>query len=100
IEATQKQIATVKQRGLRTQAMEDGGELHRDIATTDHQHTLRQLFEVERLVGSNGMLGAGNVRLLRPASGGDQDMPGAIALPIDLNMLATYQTRMPLQELD
>ncbi len=27
-------------------------------------------------------------------------MPGAIALPIDLNMLATYQTRMPLQELD
>ncbi len=39
IEAAHEQLAAIQQLGLGAAAMEDGGELHGDVATADDQHT-------------------------------------------------------------
>ncbi|MNT39347.1 hypothetical protein D3C72_1755860 [compost metagenome] len=53
VKTAQKQVATVQQRSFRPQALEDASKLDGDIAATDHQHTLGQVLEEERLVGTD-----------------------------------------------
>ena len=42
VEAAQKLLAAMQERDLAAEAVEDAGELHRDIAAADHQDALRQ----------------------------------------------------------
>ena len=73
VEAAQDLLAAVDQRRLDAEAVEDAGELDGDVAAADDQDRGRQLLQMERLVGGDGVLGAGQVRLHRMAAGGDQD---------------------------
>src|SRR5690606_28583583 len=98
IEAAQEEVAAIQQRGIGPQAMEDGGEFDGDVATTHHQDTLGQLLQVEGLVGTDGMFDARDVRQLRPAARGDQDMARAVAAPIHLDTRAAQQACMAFQQ--
>ncbi|MNX52158.1 hypothetical protein D3C86_828340 [compost metagenome] len=98
VKAAQEQFAAIQQRGLGTQAMEDPGELDRNVATAHHQHPLGQLFEEERLVGTDGMLVPRNLRNLRPAAGSDQDVFGAKALAIDLDLMRVDDLRVTFMQ--
>ncbi|MCY1425896.1 hypothetical protein D9M71_417020 [compost metagenome] len=98
VEAAQEQVAAIQQGGLRAQTMEDRGEFHGDVAAADHQHAARQLFEEECLVGADRMFLAGDVRNLRPAAGGDEDVGGAEALAIDLYRVRIANARMAFQQ--
>ena len=80
VEAAQDARAAIDQRwSLRAEAVEDGGELERDVAAADHQRARRQRrrgedasFEVI------AQLGAWNRGHHRPAAGSDQDMLAAV----------------------
>ncbi|MCY1174121.1 hypothetical protein D9M73_143100 [compost metagenome] len=98
VEAAQEQVAAIQQGGLRTKAMEDRGEFHGDVAAADHQHAAWQLFEEERLVGADRVFLAGDVRNLRPAAGGDEDVGGAEALAIDLHRVRVANARVAFQQ--
>ena len=76
VEAAQDLGAAVEERGLDAEAVEDAGELHGDVAAADDQDRLRQLSQVERLVGGDGVPGAGHVGHDGTAAGGDQDVAG------------------------
>ena len=78
--------------------MEDARELNGDITTTHYQHALGQLFKEERLVRANGVLAPWNLRDLRPAAGGDQDVPGSEALTVDLHLMGIDQACMPFMQ--
>ena len=58
VEAAQDVLAAIDQRHLRAEAVEDAGELDRDIAAALHQDALRQLLEVEGLVRGDHVLDA------------------------------------------
>ena len=83
VEAAQDVGAAVHQGGVDAQAVEDAGELDGDVAAADDDDPLRQLRQVEGLVGGDGVLDAGQV-LGRPgaAAGGDQDLVGGEDAPI------------------
>ena len=74
IEAAQHLFAPVQLRDLRAHAIEDGGELAGDVATTDDEKALREGFQIEHLVGGDHMLAAHEVRHEGRAAGGDQDV--------------------------
>ncbi|MNZ91902.1 hypothetical protein D3C78_1109060 [compost metagenome] len=98
VEAAQEQVAAVQQRGLGAQALEDPGKLHGDITAADHQHALGQILEVERLVGADRQLLARNVRDLRPAASGNEDVLGAVALAIDFHLMGPRQFGVPFEQ--
>jgi hypothetical protein len=56
------------------------GELERNIAAADQQHTLREMLEVEELVAGHGVLAAGEGKPDRLRAGGDHDMARAQAV--------------------
>ncbi|MCY1359340.1 hypothetical protein D9M69_459050 [compost metagenome] len=100
VEPAQEQFAAVKLRGLGTQAMENGSELDGDVAATHHQYTLGQTLEEEGFVGADGELAAGDVGNLRPAAGGDQDVPGCAALAGDFHRVRVDQPGVAFQQGD
>jgi len=59
IEAAQQRRAAIEEMSLGAETVEDAGELQRDIAAAHHRDALRQMRQVERLVGGDGMLDAG-----------------------------------------
>ena len=74
VEAAQQLRTAIDQRRLHAQAVEDRGELDRDIAAAHHDHRLGQAFKVERLVRSDRKVAARDVGHLGPGAGGDQDV--------------------------
>ena len=73
IESTQNVVAAINQRHVAAVAGEDAGEFERDVAAALHHHALRQLRQMERFVGRDHVLDAGNLRpMVGPAAGGDQ----------------------------
>ena len=58
VEAAQDLVAAIDQRHFAAQAMEDVGELDRDIAAAGDHDAVRQLVEMEGLVGGDGVFGA------------------------------------------
>ena len=100
VEAAQEQVAAIQQRGLCAEAVEDGGELDRDITTAHHQHTLGQRFQEEGFVGADGVLAAGNIRNLRPATGGDENALGTVTLAVDFDSVGVDDARMALEQAD
>lgn len=55
---------TDHQVGLRAQRMEDTGQLHSNIASSDNRDPLRLLFDVEETVRIDTVRGSGNVLVL------------------------------------
>ncbi|MNN26122.1 hypothetical protein D3C81_1396210 [compost metagenome] len=100
VEAAQEALAAVQQRGLRAQTVEDRGELDGDIAAADHQYALGQLLEIEGFVGGDRQLAPGDLRHLRPAADSDQDVLGAVALAVHLDLMGAKNARMPFQQGD
>src|SRR5207237_9828619 len=67
----------IRQCGFHAQPVEDAGEFHGDVAAADNHDALGELGQVDRLVGGDRMLGAGQARRQgRPAAGGDEDLVG------------------------
>ncbi len=77
VEARQHLAAAIDDRRVDAEAGENAGELDRDIAAAADQDLLRQLLQVERLVGGDAVLVAfeRGVRV-GPSAGGDQDVLG------------------------
>lgn len=98
VEAAQEQVATVEQDGLGAEPVEDRGELDGDVAAADHQHAARQALEEERFVGGDRVFLAGNVRHLRPATGGDENVLGAEALAVHLDAVRIEQTGVTFEQ--
>src|SRR5690606_30721058 len=99
IEAAQEQITAIQQAGLATQAMENRGELHGDIAAADYQHAAWLLRKMEHLVGVGGMFDTRDVRALRPAAHGNQDVLGAVAYAGHVDMVGIDQPCVPFEQL-
>ncbi len=74
VEAAQDLLAPVELGDLCAQAVEDGGELAGNVATAHHHQPLWKRFEVEDLVGGDHVLASHEVRHVRRAAGGDQDV--------------------------
>ena len=62
VEAVEQLLAADQFDDLGPEAIEDPGELDRDIAATHNDDAARQLRKIERLVGRNHMVDAGDVR--------------------------------------
>src|SRR3546814_9706680 len=56
VEAAQDLRAAVDQRDLAAEAVEDTGEFDRDVAAARNHYALRQLLQVEGVVGGDAML--------------------------------------------
>ncbi len=100
IEAAQEQVATVQQRGVGPQALEDARELDGNVATAHHQHPTWQAFEVEGFVGGDRQFLARDVRDLRPATGRDEDVLRGVALAFHLHFIGAGQACVALQQGD
>src|SRR5690606_35984832 len=83
------------------QAVEDAGELDGDVAAAGDDDPLRQLGDMERLVGGDGVLDPGQVlRHPGPAAGGDQDLVGRdLAAPLDLDRVAVHEAGLAVHQL-
>ncbi len=99
IEAAQEAPAAIGERGIDVQAVEDGRELHGDIAAADHHDAPRQALEMERLVRGDGMLASRNGRHLRPRARGDEDVLRGNAAPVDLDRMRVHHRRAAAQNL-
>ena len=104
VEAAQEELAAVDQGDLAPEPGQDAGELDADVAAADHREALRQTLQVEGLVRGDGVLDAGDLRPVGPASGRHQDVLGADLAPhpvaeINLHPLHIDQTRPTLEEL-
>ena len=91
VEARQDLAAAIDQRRLDAEAVEDVGELDRDVAAAGNDDRLRQDGQVERLVGEDAVLVAGQRRMrVGPAAGGDQDLVGGdgAVLALDADRVA------------
>ena len=75
VETAQHLLAAVQLGHLRAQAVEDRRELAGDVAAADHQQPAREGLEVEHLFEVTTMFAPGKIRNVRPAAGGDQDVP-------------------------
>src|SRR5437762_277174 len=87
VEAAQQPAAAVRERGGHSHAVEDRGELHRDVPAADHQRARGQLLEVEGLVRRDGELGSGDLRQARPGAGRHQDVPGGAGAAVHLDFI-------------
>ncbi len=77
VETAEDLLAAIDQRGVDTQTMEDVGELHGNVAAAFDHDRLRELLEIESLVGIDAMFVAGQRWMsCRPATGCDQDLVG------------------------
>src|SRR6185436_12451439 len=100
VEAAQQALAAVGELRLHAKTVEARGELERDVAAADHHRALRQPLEVEGLVGSDGVLEAGQRRLVWPAAGSDEDMPSGDGFSVDRNRVRIHHLRATVQDLD
>ncbi len=82
-------LAALDQRHLAAKRAEHAGEFDSNVAAALHQHAARQGFQMERLVGRDGQLAAGNLRpQRRPRAGGDEDVPGRHHLSVERSRTA------------
>ena len=66
VEAAQQALAAVGERGLHAQAVEDRGELERNVAAADDERARRQPRKVKGLVRADGVLASRDLRQHRP----------------------------------
>ena len=80
VEAAQDLFASVELGHLCAQAGEDGSELAGDITAAHHQQAIRERLDVKDVVGGDGVFAAHEMRYMRRATGGDQDVLGGEGL--------------------
>ncbi len=102
VEAAQNIGAAIDQGRIDAQPGEDAGELHRDIAAAHHADAFGQAFQVERLVGRDGVFDARH--LLghdRPPARGDQHLVGGdgLALANQFDGVGVQQPRLGVHQL-
>ncbi|MCH9019225.1 MAG: DUF1549 domain-containing protein [Proteobacteria bacterium] len=100
VEAAQEQGPAIELRDPRAEAVEDTGELDRDIAAADDDHAFGQRIEEERLVRGDRVLGPGELGHHRPAAGGDEDVPGAMAVVADRDRMGVGEPRVVVDDRD
>jgi hypothetical protein len=98
VEAAQHLGAAVKQRHPAAEPVEDRRELAGDVAAADHQQPARERLEVEHLVRGQRQFLAGEVRPMRCATGGDEDVLGADALAADVDRVRIGKPRAAAQQ--
>ena len=99
IELAQQLLATIDQRGVHTQAIENGGEFHRDIPTTDHHRTTRQLRQRKGFVGGDRQICTRKIRSRWPAAGGQQNVARRDATACHLHAMRSAERGTALQYL-
>ena len=87
VEPAQRQRLAVDQMRLGAQPGENAGEFDRDIAAADDGDALGHFVQIERVVGDDAELGAGNVGPVGMAAGGDDDALGGDALAADIERM-------------
>ncbi len=100
VEAVEQLLAPDQLDDLDAKAVEDAGELDRDIAAADDHDATRQLRQVERLVRRDHVLDAGNVWHRRMASGGEQDVVGGVMASADFDRVRVGEDSAALDDLD
>ena len=98
IEAAQEEFSPVELRDLDTKAVKDPGKLRSDVPATDDDDAPGQFVEEEALVRRDGMIPARNVRNVRPASGGDENVRGAETLVVDVHFMGTGEAGVALED--
>ena len=73
VKAAQHQIAAVDLGDFGAHAVEDAGELDRDVAAAADHHPFRELLQVKGFVGGDGVFDAGHIGHVWPAAGRHQD---------------------------
>src|SRR5690554_419746 len=82
------------------QAIKDGSELQRNVATTYHQYPLGLLLQKEHLIGVGHELLAGDIRQHRPTAGSQQNVPGCMYLTVDLDPMRAGNASMAVEQGD
>jgi hypothetical protein len=100
VEATQQALAAVGEHRLHPEAVEDRGELDRDVAAADHDHAPRQPLEVKRLVGGDRVAASRDVGNRGPGAGGDEDVLRREPAAADLHGVRVCDGGAPAQDLD
>jgi hypothetical protein len=100
VESAEKQGPAVELGDLRAEAMEDAGELDRDVAAADDDDPFRQFLEKEGLVGGDHVLFARNVGHRGPAAGGQQDMLGGVGFVSHRDGVIVDQARARVEDVD
>jgi len=98
VEAAQDLLAAIELRHARTQAVEDGSELARDVAAADDSQARRETRQVEDLVRADRAFAARHVGRRRPAPGGDDDPLGTMANAGDLDLVRADDARATAQQ--
>ena len=96
IEAPQEQWAAVQLGNAGAEAIENTGELHGDVATADDDQPLRELLQVEDLIGTQCQIAAGERRDMGPATGGYQDFSSAEATLANRHRVSVDDTAAPV----
>src|SRR5690606_16449338 len=71
-----------------------------DITTSNHHYPLRKLLQIKGFVGGNGMFCPGNIRLERPATGGNNNALGRDGLLTDAHLMRAGQSGRAVQNGD
>ena len=94
VKAAQRQVFTQGQGSLAAQAVQHPGEFHRDIPGTDHQCSFRTGLQLKKPVTGDAELRARQVRHLRVAAGGDDDVRRGVCVVIDLQGVRGGESRL------
>ncbi|SVZ12526.1 Uncharacterised protein [Klebsiella pneumoniae] len=100
IETAQRRVFAHEQVGFGAEAVNHPRQLNGDIACADHRHALRQRRQFEETVGINTVFDARNIRVARPAAGGDQDMVSGDDLAVDFHGVGIDKAREAFDHVD
>ena len=93
IEAAQNLLAAIELRHLAAQAVEDAGELHRDVAAAEHGDAPGQFFELEGLVRGDAVFARETFGTHRMRAIGYEDLLRRDASTRDLRRMGIEQPR-------
>ena len=100
VEPVEELLAADQLDDLGAETVEYAGEFDGDIAAADDNDAARQGGQIERLVGRDHMLDAGDVRHRRVRAGGDQDLVGGVSPAVDLDRVRIDEHAPALDQLD
>ena len=98
IKAAQQLLAAVQQGRLGAQTVEDGGELHGDIASAHDHHPPGQMRQMEGLVRADGMLHARNIGQAGRSARCNQDMAGMDGLAVHQHAMRPRERRTAMDK--
>mmetsp|Transcript_23280 Transcript_23280/g.39792 ORF Transcript_23280/g.39792 Transcript_23280/m.39792 type:complete len:340 (+) Transcript_23280:200-1219(+) len=76
IKSPEEQIPTIHKGNIASQSIHDTRKLQRNESSTHNNNTLWLFFQIENLIGGNGVLNSRNGRFERPSAHGNEDVFG------------------------